>query len=53
MQAVAAAAGPLAGAALARAGRALAGARPPLDMDRRQAEHLVADYGRRFGAKLV
>lgn len=53
MQAVAANAGTLAGTALDRAESALAAARPPLGLDRRQAEARLADYGSRAGVKLV
>lgn len=53
MQAVAADAGTLAGAALARAEAALARAHPPLDFDRRQVESRLADCGGRTGVKLV
>ena len=53
MQAVAAGAGRLAGAALARAETALASARPPLDLDRRHVENRLADCGGRNGVKLV
>jgi beta-N-acetylhexosaminidase len=53
MQAVAADAGSLAGSALARADAALASARPPLEVDRRQIETRLADYGGRAGVKLL
>jgi beta-N-acetylhexosaminidase len=53
MQAVAADAGTLAGAALARAEAALACARPPLEFDRDGAALRLAEYGRRGGVKLL
>lgn len=53
MQELAAGAGSLAGLALARADAALAGARVPLDIDRRQIESRLAEYGGRAGVKLV
>lgn len=53
MQAVATGAGRLTGAAQARAETALAAARAPLDMDRREVEARLADCAGRTGVKLV
>ena len=53
MQAVAAGAGRLAGAAKARAETALASARVPLDLDRPKVESRLGDCAGRTGVKLV
>jgi beta-N-acetylhexosaminidase len=53
MQAVAANAGTLAGAARTRADAALAAARPPRDLDRGRMEGKLAEWGGWAGAKLL